>query len=107
MGGWSLARVKQRNLKLTVCRLADLPAPRWIPGGPKATDISRYRSLSGELRPHGLAGALLQQFAGVLRKNVIHLCQIAFGESPTRRTRVRLSLFGRLRAGDNGGHRGA
>ena len=44
MGGWSLACVKQRNLKLTVCRLADLSAPRWIPGAPKATDIRRYRT---------------------------------------------------------------
>ena len=73
----------------------------------EGTDIRRYRSLFDELRPHGESGALLQQFAGVLRKNVIHLCQIAFGEPPPRRTRVRLSLFGRLRAGDNGGHRGA
>src|ERR1019366_685242 len=72
---------------------SEYPGSRPRPAAENAlaiADIRRYRSLSGELRPHGLAGALLQQFAGVLRKNAIHRCQIAFGESPTRRTRVRL-----------------
>jgi hypothetical protein len=43
---------------------------------------------------------LLQHFAGVLREDAINLSQVGVREPPTRRTCVRLSLFGRLRAGN-------